>query len=317
MWFLAQLKGVSEAYHIPLNLRLKGELDEDVLVQALAGLVVRHEALRTSFYTIDGELYQRIGAADKGFALRREDLRGFEDWRVRLSGLIDEEASTSFDLEHGPLIRGRLIRIGPDEQVLLVTMHHIVSDGWSMGVLLRELGSLYRAYSRGEADPLPALEIQYADYAAWQRQWLSGEVLGEQSAYWQGKLSDAPAVIELPTDRRRPAEQDFRGGDVRLELDEALTAGLNALSRRHGLTLFMTVLAGWALVLSRLSNQEDVVIGAPSANRDRLEIEGLIGFFVNTLALRVDLSGAPTVEGASGTGQDSSPGSPGPPGSAV
>ena len=269
-------------------------LDEAALICALDGLVNRHETFRTSFYTVDGEVYQRIGP-DIGFALVREDWRGLPDRQSQLLDCICEEAGAPFDLEQGPLIRGRLIRLEDDEHVLLVTMHHIVSDGWSMGVFRRELSALYKAFSRGESDPLPPLAIQYADYAAWQRQWLSGERLAEQSSYWQRTLADAPAVIDLPSDRHRPEQQDFSGDTVPLVLDEALTAGLQALSRRHGLTLFMTVLAGWALVLSRLSNQEEVVIGTPSANRGRLEIEGLIGFFVNTLALRVNLSASPTV----------------------
>ncbi|HVV73605.1 MAG TPA: condensation domain-containing protein, partial [Verrucomicrobiae bacterium] len=296
LWFLSQLEGVSEAYHIPLSVRLKGALDEGALVRALDSLVMRHEALRTTFYTIDGEVYQKIGPEDVGFELGRVDLSRGQDAEARLSLEVREEASAPFDLEQGPLIRGRLIRLGDDEHVLLVTMHHIVSDGWSMGILTRELSALYQAYSRGEGNPLAPLLIQYADYAAWQRQWLSDEVLEKQSAYWQRSLSDAPAAIELPTDRRRPTQQDFTGAMVSLQLDEGLTAGLKALSQRYGLTLFMTILAGWALVLSRLSNQEDVVIGTPSANRGRLEIEGLIGFFVNTLALRIDLSAKPTVK---------------------
>src|SRR5262249_26188459 len=163
----------------------------------------------------------------------------------QLAAELAQEASAPFDLEHGPLIRGRLLRVSDQEHVLLVTMHHIVSDGWSMGILTKELSALYRAYKLGQSDPLPPLPVQYADYAAWQRQWLSGEVLAQQSAYWQRKLSDVPVVLELPTDRRRPALQDFRGGSVGIELDEVLTSELKELSQRHGLTLFMMVLAGW------------------------------------------------------------------------
>jgi non-ribosomal peptide synthetase component F len=238
---------------------------------------------------------QQIGPKDVGFELKLEDLSQTADARDRLRELIRQEASSPFDLERGPLIRGRLIRLGPEDHGLAITMHHIVSDGWSMGVLTRELSALYRAYSRGEADPLEPLAIQYADYAAWQRRWLSGPVLAEQSAYWCEHLRGAPALLELPTDRPRSTQRDYAGATVGLELDEVLTAGLKALSQRHGLTLFMTLLAGWALVLSRLSNQEDLVIGTPVANRMRSELEGLIGFFVNTLALRVDLSGPVTV----------------------
>ncbi|MBW3656258.1 MAG: AMP-binding protein, partial [Gemmatimonadetes bacterium] len=185
--------------------------------------------------------------------------------------------------------------LAADDHVLLLTMHHIVSDAWSMGVLTHELSVLYGAFRRGEPDPLPALEVQYADYAVWQRRWVEGEVLQQQADYWTRTLSGAPELLELPTDRPRPAQMDYAGALLRLELDEELTAGLTALARRHGATLFMTLLAGWATVLGRLSGQEEVVIGSPMAGRGRREVEGLIGFFVNTLALRLDLSGAPTV----------------------
>src|SRR5688500_13399801 len=179
-------------------------------------------------------------------------------------------------------------------------MHHIVSDGWSMGVLHRELGALYAAFARGEADPLAPLPVQYADYTAWQRGWVEGEVLRRQADYWRETLAGAPELLELPADHPRPARQDFAGASLKVELDEALTAALKTLSQRHGATLYMTLLAGWATVLSRLSGQDDLVIGTPSANRGRSEIERLIGFFVNTLPVRVDLCGAPTVAEALG-----------------
>ncbi|MFN5524632.1 condensation domain-containing protein, partial [Bradyrhizobium sp.] len=209
--------------------------------------------------------------------------------------LVAVEATAPFDLELGPLIRGRLVRLDVDEHVLLLTMHHIVSDGWSMGVLTRELGALYRAFAHGEADPLPPLAIQYGDYAVWQRRWLSGEGLARQGAYWKEALAGAPELLELPWDRPRPPEQNYAGAMVPVRLDAWLTGALKALSQRRGTTLYMTLLAGWAALLSRLSGQEDVVIGSPVANRGRAEIEGLIGFFVNTLALRVDVSGSPSV----------------------
>ncbi|MCZ4093237.1 condensation domain-containing protein [Sinorhizobium psoraleae] len=212
-----------------------------------------------------------------------------------LSALCEEEAKTPFDLARGPLIRGRLIRLTDDDHVFLLTQHHIVADGWSMGVLVRELSSLYRAFAAGRADPLPPLAIQYPDYAAWQRQWLSGERLQAQAQYWRDSLSGAPARLALPTDRPRPERQSFAGASVPVVIDPDLTRGLKRLSRQHGTTLFMTVLAAWAAVLSRLSGQDDLVIGVPSANRGRREVEELIGFFVNTLALRIDLSGAPSV----------------------
>ena len=214
-----------------------------------------------------------------------------------------EEAGAPFDLARGPLIRGRLVRIGDDDHVLLITMHHIVSDGWSMGVLTRELGALYGAFRAGRPDPLPPLAVQYADYAAWQRRWVEGEVLREQAEYWQETLAGAPGLLELPTDHARPARQDFTGATVGLVLDEALSAALKELSRRHGTTLFMTLLAGWAAVLSRLSGQDEVVVGTPTANRGREEIEGLIGFFVNMLPVRVDAVRRADGGGAAGAGE--------------
>src|SRR6185436_9551174 len=176
-----------------------------------------------------------------------------------------------------------------------VTMHHIVSDGWSLAVFIDELSALYAAYVRGEEDPLAPLPVQYADYAAWQRQWIAGEVLQRQASYWKERLAGAPELLELPADRPRPSQQEFAGGLARIVLDEALTEALKALSKRHGTTLFMTLLAGWAALLARLSGQEDLVVGTPTANRGRAEIEKLIGFFVNTLAVRLDLSASPTV----------------------
>jgi amino acid adenylation domain-containing protein len=297
MWFLAQMEGVSQAYHVPLGLRLTGELDDGALRRALDRLVARHEALRTTFGPADGQPVQRIAAENGGFSLHEHDLRQHGNAEGELQRLAIEEANAAFDLQAGPLVRGRLIRLGDSEHVLLITMHHIVSDGWSMGVLTRELGTLYRAYSQGQADPLPALAIQYPDYAVWQRRWLAGEVLQAQSDYWQRTLAGTPAVLELPTDRRRLPQQDHAGALVALELDDGLTAGLKALGQRHGTTLFMTLLTGWAALLARLSGQDDVVIGIPVANRGRAEVEPLIGFFVNTLALRIDLSGSPTVDG--------------------
>ncbi|MCG6576907.1 non-ribosomal peptide synthetase, partial [Pseudomonas sp. AF32] len=297
LWFLAQMEGASSAYHMPAGLRLRGVLDAVALERALDRIVARHEALRTTFVHNQGvEALQRIAPADAGFALLRQDLHAHTDAEAELHAVAVREASDAFDLENGPLIRGRLIRLGDEDHVLLVTMHHIVSDAWSIGVLIKELAGLYEAYRHGLDDPLPALTVQYADYAVWQRRWLSGEVLQAQCNYWQQTLADAPALLMLPTDRPRPAQQDYTGAALPVAFDANLTAELKALSQRHGVTLYMTLMAAWAALLSRLSGQDDVVIGSPAANRTRSEIEGLIGFFVNTLAVRVDVSGAPTVE---------------------
>ena len=295
LWFLEQLGELGSTYHVRMRRRLEGELDRGALARALDRIVARHEALRTAFPQVAGIPEQRIAPADSGFHLVEHELGGRTDADAELGRLLAAEAGAPFDLERGPLIRGQLVRLAPDDHLLLITMHHIVSDGWSSRVLIRELDALYAAFRRGAPDPLPPLEVQYADYAVWQRQWVAGEVLQAQAEYWAETLAGAPELLDLPTDRPRPAQMDHVGALLRMELDEALTAGLKALSRRNGTTLFMTLLAGWAVVLSRLSGQDDVVIGTPVANRGRREIEGLIGFFVNTLALRVDLSGAPSV----------------------
>ncbi|MER9852361.1 amino acid adenylation domain-containing protein, partial [Mesorhizobium sp. M0106] len=295
LWFLAQLDESSTNYHIPLALWLRGVLDRSAWQRSLDRLFARHEALRSVFVAPQGKPRVEVLPPDAGLPVIEHDLSGRPDAQAALSDLCHEEAHTPFDLARGPLIRARLIRLADEEHVFLLTQHHIVSDGWSMGVLVRELSQLYRALAAGQDGPLPPLAIQYPDYAAWQRQWLSGERLQAQAQYWRGSLSGAPARLALPTDRPRPAEQSFAGASVPVVIDADLTRGLKRLSRQHGTTLFMTVLAAWAAVLSRLSGQDDVVIGVPSANRGRREIEELIGFFVNTLALRVDLSGAPSV----------------------
>ncbi|MBO9881277.1 condensation domain-containing protein, partial [Xanthomonas sp. D-109] len=296
LWFLAQMEGLSAAYNIPAAMELRGRLDPLALQRALDALVVRHESLRTCFMTIDGDPIQRIASPDTPFPLAFDDLREVHDQADAIAALLDGEASAPFNLSRAPLVRGRLIRCGDERWVLSIVVHHIVSDGWSNTILIRELSALYAGFARGTPASLPALPIRYVDYAVWQRRWLSNEALSEQAAYWREQLAGAPALLELPTDRQRPAVQAFAGDTVALEIDAQTTAELKSLSRRCGTTLYMTVLAAWAIVLARLSGQQDLVIGTPEANRSRLELEGLIGFFVNTLALRIDLSGNPTVE---------------------
>ncbi|MCP3463545.1 amino acid adenylation domain-containing protein [Bradyrhizobium sp. CCGUVB23] len=295
LWFLAQLDETSTHYHVPLAWRLEGVLDRSAWQRSLDRLLARHEALRSIFVAPEGRPRVEVLPPGAGLQVVEHDLRDRPDAEAALSDLCHEEACTPFDLARGPLIRGRLIRTSDEEHVVLLTQHHIVSDGWSLGVLVRELSQLYRAFVAGEDDPLPPLAIQYPDYAAWQRQWLSGERLSNQAQYWRNALSGAPARLALPTDRPRPAEQSFAGAGVPVVIDADLTRGLRRLSQQHGTTSFMTVLAAWAAVLSRLSGQDDIVIGVPTANRGRGEIEELIGFFVNTLAVRLDLSGEPSV----------------------
>ncbi|MCD7041283.1 amino acid adenylation domain-containing protein [Pseudomonas sp. MAFF 311096] len=296
LWFLALMEGANTAYNIPIGLRLRGQLHVEALQRALARIVARHETLRSRFAQHGDDAQVLIVPAEDVLPLQVQDLRRHPQPQQALDALIHGEASAPFDLERGPLLRGRLVVMADDHHVLLLTLHHIVSDGWSMGVLTRELMALYQAFSHGQADPLPPLPIQYGDFAVWQRLWLSGEVLHRQSTYWQQTLAGAPALLTLPTDRPRPAEQDYAGSSVDVRLDERLTAGLKALSQRHGTTLYMTLMSAWASLLARLSGQQDVVIGSPVANRTRSEVEGLIGLFVNTLAVRIDTSGEPSTE---------------------
>jgi amino acid adenylation domain-containing protein len=297
LWLLDRLEPGTATYNIPLAVRLDGALDAGALGRSLAEIVRRHEALRTTFVVEDGEPRQVI-AADSGFSLAVVDLasrappgppREAEARRIAAS-----EARRPFDLARGPLLRATLLRLEERVHVLSVTMHHVVGDGWSLGVLNEELSALYPALSAGRASPLPDLPVQVADVALWQRQWLSGAVLASQLAYWKEQLRGAPAALELPTDRPRPAARSYQGATHRRRLPRELSAALAALSRREGVTLFMTLLAAFQVLLARHAGQDDIVVGCPIAGRTQVETEGLIGFFANTLLLRTDLSGAPT-----------------------
>ncbi|WP_275559746.1 non-ribosomal peptide synthetase, partial [Streptomyces sp. 5-6(2022)] len=293
LWFLAQADGVSEAYHISGGLRLRGPLDKAALRRALDRIVARHEALRTTFVLEDEQPVQRVApVAESRFHLQERQVQADST----LSDLLTAEAAVPFDLTEGPLIRGCLIPETDDCHLLQVTMHHIVSDGWSLGVFFQELATLYGTYVSREEETLPDLPVQYADYAAWQRRWMSGDAIRHQARYWEQTLAAAPTTLTLPTDRPRPARQDHAGDTLSFELGESLTKSLEALSARHGTTLFMTLLSGWAALLARYSGQDDLVVGIPSANRGRSELEGLIGSLVNTLPVRVDLTGSPTVQ---------------------
>src|SRR5262249_12388694 len=269
-WFLDQLAPHSAVYNVATALRLEGRLSVAVLEQTLTEIARRHEVLRTTFNVIEGEPVQVIGPA-LSFSLPLLDLSHIpEIEREReVEQLAGDEASRQFDLVHGPLLRATLLQLNAEEHVLLFTMHHIISDGWSMGVLIREVATLYAAYLRGEASPLAELPIQYADYAVWQREWLGGEVLEEQLSYWREQMHGAPAVLELPMDHLRPTVQSFRGAVESFVLSEATNEELRQLSRREGVTLFMTLLAAFQLLLYRYTNQSDIVVGSPIANRDR------------------------------------------------
>ncbi|HET7866620.1 MAG TPA: amino acid adenylation domain-containing protein, partial [Burkholderiaceae bacterium] len=298
LWFLDRLdERAGAAYHVPGGVRLLGALNTAALQAALDRLVARHEALRTSFEPAGDGAVQRVAAAGIGLPLHPLDLSALAEpqRQQRWQHVAAQEARAPFNLAQGPLIRAKLLKLSDTDHVLLVTMHHIVSDGWSMGVLVNEVSTLYAACVAGRPDPLPALPIQYADFAVWQRRWLEGPVLQRQLQFWTGYLHDAPALLELPTDRPRPPVQDFAGDVVHFEVDSELTTQLKELAQRHGATLFMVMLAAWGTLLARLSGQHDVVIGVPVSNRNRAEIEPLIGFFVNTLALRVGLSSSTAV----------------------
>src|SRR5882724_4746933 len=296
LWFLRQLEPDSAFYNIPAALHLTGTLDVEALEASLHEIVRRHEALRTCFAMIDGNSMQVVFPSPHLSALPVIDLSALPAAKMegKIQKLAAEDAQQAFNLEQWPLLRTKLLRIGDDEHVLLVTMHHIISDGWSMGVFLHELTTLYEAFSTGHGPDLPELQIQYADYAQWERERLRGEVLEEQLSYWREQLRGAPPVLELPTDYPRPAVQSYRGEAVSFSLPGPLVESLRLLSRRHGGTLFITLLTAFQTLLQRYTGQEEIVVGTPVANRNRAEIEPLIGFFVNTLVLRASFAGEPS-----------------------
>ncbi|CAJ9724237.1 non-ribosomal peptide synthetase [Burkholderia pseudomallei] len=294
LWFLTQLEGVSEAYHMSGAVRLDGPLNREVLQRALNRIVMRHEALRTCFAREEGEPIQVI-QPHADLTVSYHDLREAEQSEQRAKDLSQAHASAPFDLSRDLPVRVLLLQLEDEAHVVQVVMHHIASDGWSVGVFLQELSALYGSFIAEQGDPLAPLPLQYADYAAWQRRWLASGQLEKQGAFWQTNLSGAPTLLELPTDRPRPPKQSHAGASVEVKLGAALSERVKRLSQRHGVTPYMTLLSSWAAVLSRLSGQEEVVIGSPVAGRNRTEVEALIGFFVNTLALRLDLSSEPTV----------------------
>ncbi len=296
LWFIDQLEPGSAAYAMPAALRVRGPLRVDALRRALGTLAARHESLRTVFARAeDGEPVQVVRAPGAA-ALPVADLRALApaEREAELRRLAAGEARRPFDLARGPLLRASLVRLDAAEWAILFTMHHIVSDGWSMAVLVREVSEAYGAIAAGREPSLPPLPVQYADYALWQRESLSGERLEAQLAWWRRELAGAPPLLELPTDRPRPAAASGRAGHRRFELPAGTAGALRALARGESATLFMALLAGFHAVLSRWSGQEDVSVGTPAAGRDRSELEGLIGFFVNTLVIRGDLSGDPS-----------------------
>ncbi len=295
LFFLERLYPGTAVYNCPSAIQLRGQLDENALRRAFETLVHRHEALRTTFDVQDGQPVQCI-APELPLDLPAIDLTAVAetDRDTQLHHVMQREACQPFDLSTAPLIRVCLVRLGADNHVLMLNLHHIVTDGWSTDILMQEFASLYTAYTEGAPDALPQPSLQYADYAVWQRHHLQGVALQESVDYWKSALKDAPAALELPTDRPRPAVQKHLGTTVRFRTSAALTTQLKQLARRQNATLFMTLLAAFNALLHRISNQHDIVVGSPVANRDRIETEKILGFFVNTVALRTQLSGHPT-----------------------
>ncbi|MFP2902408.1 amino acid adenylation domain-containing protein, partial [Corallococcus sp. 4LFB] len=291
LWLLDQLQPEDASYNLPAALQLTGHLDVEALRRAFEALVARHEALRTTFHEHQGQPTQRIHAP-AAWTLPLTDLSSLpEDQRENEARkLADEEARRPFRLATGPLLRSALVRLAEGSHLLLVTMHHIVSDGWSMGVLVRELISLYAAFHDGKEPGLTPLPVQYADFATWQRNWLQGEALDAEIHYWKQQLSGAPAALELPTDHPRPPVQSHRGATVEVRIPSEVSHALKALAGREGATPFMVLLAAFQVLLSRYSAQDDISVGSPIAGRTQAETEGLIGFFVNTLVLRAQLN---------------------------
>ncbi|HEX5884419.1 MAG TPA: amino acid adenylation domain-containing protein [Pyrinomonadaceae bacterium] len=290
LWFLDQLEPNSPVYNIPDTHFFNGPLNLKALERSLSEIVRRHEVLRTTFHSINGEPVQVIAEAQPQ-QLEVIDLSDLpeEERQAKAERMAREETEQPFDLTRGPLFRFRLVRLAEEQHILLLTMHHIISDGWSLGVLGRELAALYQAYSTGQSSPLPELEIQYADFAVWQREWLQGEVLEKQLAYWREQLGGELPVLELTTDRPRPPVQTYRGKAVDLELSVEVRERLKQIGRENAATLFMTLMAAFNVLLWRYTQQEEILVGTPIANRNRAETESLIGFFVNTLVLRSKL----------------------------
>lgn len=296
LWFLDQFQSNSAFYNLAAAARLQGDLNVPALEQSLNEIIRRHEVLRTNFVTQeDGQAVQIIHPST-GFSMPVINLQHLpvNEQEIEIQRLAIAQAQQPFDLANQLLIRAKLLVLSPTEHILLFCMHHIVSDGWSMGVFLQETAAIYAAFSQGQPTPLPELAIQYVDFAVWQRQWLKGDVKDVQLAYWQKQLAGAPALLELPTDQPRPAVQTFQGTHQAFSLSEELTTAIDSLSRQESVTPFMTLLAAFNILLYRYTGQTDILVGSPIANRNHGEIEGLIGFFVNTLVLRTDISGNPT-----------------------
>ncbi len=296
MWFLDKLEGENAAYNISITLRLDGYLHSIALEQSLQEIVRRHESLRTCFPVVNGAPVVQLSVNHYQLAIINLEELPPAAQAIELQNFVSEQAQRPFDLAKGLLFRTALWKLGEQEHLLQLNMHHIISDGWSIGIFFKELSTLYEAFSQGKPSPLPALSVQYVDFAQWQRQWLSGHALEKQVNYWKQQLAGAPALLELPTDFPRSLTQGFQGASEPLQLTSSLTGQLKKLSQQAGTTLFMTLLSAFAILLSRYTSSNDIVIGSPIANRTHGQIEPLIGFFVNTLVLRINLEGNPRFE---------------------
>jgi amino acid adenylation domain-containing protein len=293
LWFIDRLAPGGSAYNIPASVRIRGPLDLAVLNRVLQEVVSRHESLRTRIEVVKGEPRQVIqDQVSVPLAVIDVTPQQEKEPEAAARRLAREEIQKPFDLQRGPLVRGCLLKLGEQDHVLVVTMHHVISDGWSLGILVREVSALYKAFSAGEASPLAELPIQYADFSVWQRQWVSGDMLDQQLNYWKKQLAEVTA-LDLPTDFPRPALQSQRGDSIEFSVPVELTVKLKQLCLQEGTTLYMALLAAFQTLMSRYSGQHDITTGSPIAGRRRTETEALIGFFVNTLVLRTDLSGAP------------------------
>jgi acyl carrier protein len=295
LWFLDQLEPESAAYNLPAAIRLTGQLDLPALERTLNEIIRRHEILRTTFVQADGDVVQVIHPAQT-LKMPLVDLCGLDESEreAELQGLVAEISRQPFDLSEWPLLRVKLIRLGAEEHVVLLVMHHIVTDGWSLDVFVKETVVLYEAFRRELPSPLAELAVQYADYAHWQQQWLRGEILEAHLSYWQKALADAPPVLHLPTDRPRHGWRSTQGAATPFRLSASLSNRLRELSRQEDATLFMLLLAAFQVLLRSYTGQDNILVGTSIANRQQRELEELIGFFVNTLALNTDLSGNPS-----------------------
>ena len=293
LWFLDQLHPGRSTYNLARRIRMRGVLDVEALRRSIDGIVARHESLRTTMVAVDG-IPQQIVASSLRIPLSITDLSALPDRETQAQRLAVEEVRRPFDLARGPLLRATLFRLEPEEHLLILTVHHIVSDAWSLGIIFREIGALYQAYSRDEPSPLSDLPLQYADFAAWQHRTLQGKKLERELGYWREQLKGVPPALELLTDRPRPPVQGTRGAKQSTTIPKRVSDALKELSRAERVTPFTTLLAAFHTLLGRYTGQQDIVVGSPIAGRTQAETEGLVGFFINTLALRLDLSGDPT-----------------------